>query len=285
MVVGFDVLVNFRPVNVDLDDFRLAGKALGVQRHTVRKPAAHRNEQIAVGASNVGCLGAVHADHAGGQRIAPREAAAAHNGDGNGRINFLCEFLKLLVGTTSYHAAAADEQGLFRLCNHLRQLVHILVIGLRRADIPADAAGQCLEPSVLDVLLSLHGLIINELVGRGDVFQKVNEHRTGTSGGCHCKCFAHDVGNGLGVPHQIGRLGDGHCNTGNIYLLERILAQKILRDIAGDKHHGRGIIIGSGNTRGQVGGAGTGGGKAHANLAGGTGIAVGSMGCALLMGG
>lgn len=35
VMIGLDILINFRPVNVDLNDLRLTGKALRIQRHTI----------------------------------------------------------------------------------------------------------------------------------------------------------------------------------------------------------------------------------------------------------
>ena len=67
--------------------------------------------------------------------------------------------------------------------------------------------------------------------------------------------------------------------------MEGVLANEVLAHVAGDEHHGRGVIISGGNAGDQIGGAGTGGGEAHPYLAGGPGVAVGGVGSALLVGG
>ena len=71
VVVGEDVLVDLRPVDIDLDDLRLAGKGRRVQGHPVREAAAHGDEQVALVTGGVGGLGAVHPHHAGGEGCAP----------------------------------------------------------------------------------------------------------------------------------------------------------------------------------------------------------------------
>ena len=120
MVVGEDVLVDLRPVDVDLDDLGLAGKGGRVQGHPVREAAAHGDEQVALVAGHVGGLGAVHADHAGGQGVVAGEAAAAHDGDGHRGVQLLGKLPELPVRPAPDHAAAAHEQRALGLGDHLQ---------------------------------------------------------------------------------------------------------------------------------------------------------------------
>ena len=76
VVVGDHVLVDLRPVNVDVDDFGVGGKGGGIGGHPVGEPAADGDEQIALVAGVVGGVGAVHADHAGEQGVVARAGAA-----------------------------------------------------------------------------------------------------------------------------------------------------------------------------------------------------------------
>ena len=146
------------------------------------------------------------------------------------------------------------------------------------------AGGQSLDAGAGPVLFPGDELIVDLHRGGGDVLQKVDEHRAGPSRGGHGEGLAHDVGDSLGVPHQIGGLGDGHGDAGDVHLLEGVLAQQRFAHVAGDEHHGGGVHIGGGDAGGQVGGAGAAGGKADAHLAGGAGIAVGGVGGPLLVG-
>ena len=98
VVVGENVLVDLRPVDVDVDDSGLAGEGVGLEGHPVGEPAAHGDEQVALVAGHIAGLGAVHADHAGGEGVPPGKAASAHHGDGHRGVQLLGELLKLLVG-------------------------------------------------------------------------------------------------------------------------------------------------------------------------------------------
>ena len=72
VVVGEDILVNLRPVDVDVDDSGLAGEGVGLEGHPVGEPAAHGDEQVALAAGHVAGPGAVHTDHAGGEGVPAR---------------------------------------------------------------------------------------------------------------------------------------------------------------------------------------------------------------------
>ena len=157
--------------------------------------------------------------------------------------------------------------------------------GLGGLDVPADPAGQRGQPALTDMLRAGKRLVVDHDVGGGDIFQKVDEHRAGPAGGGYGEGLPDDVRDSVRVPDQIGGLGDGHGDSGDVHLLERVLTQDVLRDVAGDEHYGGGVVIGGGDAGGQVGGPGAGGGKAYAHLAGGAGIAVGCVGRALLVGG
>ena len=144
VVVGEHVLVDLRPVDVDVDDLGLAGEGGGVGGHPVGEPAAHGDEQVALVAGHVGGLGAVHADHAGGEGVGPGEAAAAHDGDGHRGVQLLGNFRNSLVRPAADHAAAADEQGPLGLGDHLHQVVHVARSGSGafRPWLPAQLAAR-----------------------------------------------------------------------------------------------------------------------------------------------
>ena len=111
VVVGLHVFVDLRPVDVNLDNFGLAGEGGRLQSHPVREPAAHGDEQVAPVAGHVGGLGPVHADHAGKQGVIAGAGAAAHNGGGHRRaqsFNKLAEGIHRAPGAD--HTAAHQQQ-------------------------------------------------------------------------------------------------------------------------------------------------------------------------------
>ena len=283
MVVGGHVLVDLGAVHVDLDDLGLRGKGCGVQCHAVGEAAAHGDQQIALVGGHVGSLGTVHADHAGGEGVVAGETAAAHQGDSNGSVHLFGKLTELLVGTAANHAAAADQQRLLGLLDHLQQDVHVVLVGLGLLGLMDDT--QILDAAAGAIFRPVDEFVFDLLIGTGDVLQEVDQDGAGTAAGGHGECLTHHVGDLVGIAHQEGCLGDGHGDAGGVNLLEGVLTQQVFTHVAGDEHHGRGIQISGGNTGGQVGGTGSGGGETNAYLAGRTGITVGCMGSALLVGG
>ena len=236
VVVGLHILVDLRPVNVDVDNLGLPGKGRRLQGHTVRETAAHGNEQVAAITGHVGGLGAVHADHARGQGVPAGDPPRSHKGNGHRGVNPPGEFPELLMGPAAHYAAAADEHGLLGLGDHLHQLVHILLVGLRHFQAagpgPADQVGQT---SGVNVFFPGKGFILRLL--RSDILYDINEHRAGPAAAGDGKGLPHGVGQVVDIPDQIGAFGDGHGNAGNVHLLEGIPSDEVLGHVAGDKHH------------------------------------------------
>ena len=224
----------------------------------------------------------MHPDHTGGEGVPAGEAAPAHDGDGHRGVQLFRKLLKFLVGPPPDHPAAADEHGLFRLGDHIHQGVDIPDVGLGGLQIMAG--GQGAQTAALPVLRPGDELVVDLHTGEGDVFQKVDHHRPGPPGGRHGEGLAHYVGDGLGVPHQIGGLGDGHGDAGDVHLLEGVLAQGLLGHVAGDEDDGGGVHVGGGDAGNQVCRSRAAGGKAHPHLPGGPGVAVGGVGGPLLVG-
>ena len=80
-------------------------------------------------------------------------------------------------------------------------------------------------------------------------------------------------------------LGNGERHAGDVHLLEAVCADGGAGHVAGDGHERHGVQVGGGDAGNQIGGTGAGGGDDHANLAGGTGVAVGGVSRALLVSG
>ena len=284
VVVGENVFIDLRPVNVDMYDFGLFGKDGGVGGHPVREAAADGNEQIALGGGDVGGVGAVHTHHAGEQGVVAGTGAAAHDGGAHRGVQGFNELAELGYSPPGANDAASHQHhGAFCLCNQIQQLLNVPVVGLRRAQVSAGTPHQVGQAAMVGVLG--HGQILVVRRGGGDVLGDIHQHRAGTAGTGDGKGLPNDVGQLVDVLDQVVALGDGHGDTGDIHLLEGVLADKVLTDVAGDEHHRGGVIVGGGDASDQVGGAGAGGGKAYTHLSGGPGVAVGGVAGSLLMGG
>ena len=112
VVVGEHVLVDLRPVDVDVDDFGVGCEGGGVGGHPVGEAAADGDEQIALVGGEIGGVGAVHTDHAGEQPVIAGAGAAAHDGGGHRSVEPLDKGAEL--GHSSLGAddpAAHQHQG------------------------------------------------------------------------------------------------------------------------------------------------------------------------------
>ena len=225
----------------------------------------------------------MHADHAGCERVAPGNAAAAHDRDGAGGVDPAGKGAELLVRAAAHHAAAADEHRLFGLGDHLDEGVH--VVEIRLGHLQAAGVGAAIERGKVaggGVLLERQGLIV--ALGGRHVAGDVDEDGAGAAAAGEGEGVSHDVGELLHVAHHVGELRDGHRDAGDVDLLKGVLANETLGDVAGDEHHGRGVHIRRRDAGGEVCCAGAGRGEAHADLSGAAGIAVGRVGRALLVG-
>jgi hypothetical protein len=95
--------------------------------------------------------------------------------------------------------------------------------------------------------------------------------------------FLEDPGQVVYVGDQVGVLHDRQRHAVEVGLLERTLADVLLKNLTGDRDDGRRVHVGVGDGADEVGGAGAAGRHTHADPAGGTGVAFGGEGAALFV--
>ena len=282
MMVCLDILVNLCPINVDLDDPCLAGKALRVQRDPVGEPTADGNQQIAAVAGDIRGLRPVHPDHTRCQRIATPEATGTHQGNGDRRVHLLGKLGKLPVCPAADNATAADQQRLFRLADHIHQDLHIAKVRLWQLQFMGGPADQRAQAALARVLLPGQRHEFRRLCS--GIFYNVDQNRTRAAAPGDGERLPDDIRHLCRRMHHKIAFGDRHRDPGDIDLLEGILPNEVFRHVTSDKD-GRGAVhIRGGDPRRQVRAAGTRCCEAHADLAGGPGVSVRCVGCALLMG-
>ena len=86
--VGLLDLVDFRGIDVDVDDLRPAGELRHLAGHAIVEPHAEGQQQVGIVDGVVGIHAAVHAQHVQRERIVAGETAQAHQGrrHGNARL-------------------------------------------------------------------------------------------------------------------------------------------------------------------------------------------------------
>ncbi len=118
--IGPDDLVDGDGIDIDMDDPGVGGEGLDLRRHAIVEPDADGHEHIASADGHVGVVGAVHAQHAGPERIACGEGAEPHQGRDDRDLKSSREGPELLGGFSENHASPDDEERSFRLEEQLQ---------------------------------------------------------------------------------------------------------------------------------------------------------------------
>ena len=265
--VHIHVLAQLAGVDVDLDDGGVFCKSLGVQGHTVRETGAQRDENIAVGHSPVRGVAAVHTDHTDVHRVTVGHDARRHQGVGGGDLSLVDQIPQGLAGGCAPHAAAEVDQRTLRRVDDVGGPLDLFgVVGGHGADLLRLLGGELAD-------------------GGGHVLGDVHEDRALAAALGDAEGRAHGVGEVLDLAHREIMLGDGHRDALNVGFLKAVRAEARRGNVAGKGDHGHRVHVSGGDAGDKVGRARTTGGQHHTGAAGGTRVAVGCMGCTLLVGG
>src|SRR5699024_5169446 len=188
-------------------------------------------------------VGAVHTHHAGEQGVVAGTGAAAHDGGAHWGVQGLNKLAELGYGAPGADDAASHQHhGAFCLGNQVQQLLDVPVVRLRRAQVTAGTPHQVGQAAVVGVLG--HGQVLVVRRGGGDVLGDIHQYRAGTAGTGDGEGLPDDIGQLTHVLDQVVAFGDGHGDTGDVHLLEGVLADEVLADVAGDEHHRGGVVVG-----------------------------------------
>jgi hypothetical protein len=223
----------------------------------------------------------MHADHAGRERIVSDKAAATHHGDGDRRIDPVRELVELLVRASAHDAAATDKKRTLRFLDHLRQALDRSRLRLAGLDAAHETLRELVRELEDAMLLDRHILVV--ALRLRDILRDIDEDRTRTSRAGNQEGLAHDICELMDILHDTVPLRDRLRYARDIDFLEGVLAEKLGRDVAGDRNDRRRVHIGRGDAGREVRAAGARRREAHADLAGRTGIAVSGMHGTLLV--
>ena len=170
-----------------------------------------------------------------------------------------------LTGVRRNHAAAEQDDRTLCRVDHLCHLGNLLVLNLRiRA-------------------LMYRRLVLKLTDCRGDVLRNINENRTRTAADGDFICLTNGVCQLLNVADNEVVLGNRHGHACNVNFLKAVSADKIGADIRGNGNERNGIHKCGCDAGDEVGRTRTRRCQNNAYLAGGAGIAVCRMRCALLV--
>ncbi len=170
--------------------------------------------------------------------------------------------------TGELNAASRQDQRLLGIVNQLDRFADLATIAL----IVGLIAGQ------INLIWPLwRGARYNRILGN------VHQHRTRPATARDVKRFFHHIRDVVNIGDQIVMLGNRLGNAGNIRLLERVLADKLSRNLARNGNHRHAVHHRIGNGGDEICRARATCGHTHTNLAGRAGIAFSRMSGCLLM--
>ena len=128
--VGDFVFIQFRRIDIDVDDFGIFGKRSEVAGNAIVETHAQRKKQIAI-ANCVICIGStMHSEHVQAQGIFGRENAQAHDRHDDGDSGFLGEFSKFFRSLGSNDPTPAVDHWFFAMADCCCDLADLFWVGI-----------------------------------------------------------------------------------------------------------------------------------------------------------
>jgi len=233
----------------------------------VGETSAHREHQVTLQEDLVGepLLG-LDADDAGVERVVLGNGSLAHQSRADRHLEVLSQRQQLLAGLRDDDSAAGQDQRALGAEQHLHGVLDPTGRGGRAGD--GQRLVELLE--VLD-LSPLH------------VHREVDQHGSRPSLARDLESLAEDPGELRGLLHLHSPLGHRLCDLHDVYRLEGFLVEHRLLSLAGDADDRDRIRQRRVEACDHVGASRPRGADGEADLAGGTGVAVGGVGGTLLV--
>ncbi len=220
--VNMYVLIDFRIVDIYLQDLRVLCEGSGTADLTVGKARTQHNQKIAGGYAEIRSLRPVHADHSGIMRGMSVNHAFSHQCITDRRVNFGNELPDFFVCAGNDAASADIDKRLLCFADHARCLTDIFLCILRRRILQIER-----RPLRLKIRDSCC-----------DIFRNVNENRPRTTAPRDTKGGADRFRKIRYIFYNKSVLGNRHRDAGNVHFLKGILAKQRKRNIAGNRDHG-----------------------------------------------
>ena len=264
------VFADLSRIDFEMHHLGPGGKGVELSGDAIIKTGTDGDQQIALGDSEVGIGGAMHAQHADRQGIVFIKGPLAHQGCGDRELIAIRQPLETVVSGSRDRTATDVQQGAVGLFNQIQCRQHRRIqrrLGLLKT---AGDDGARLHRRVFELLLT-------------HILGNINQHRTGTPAGRDEKGLGHDRAEISRITHHPGVLHDRKRDSEDVCFLERIRADGGTGHLTGDHHHRHRIHLRCGDAGDQVGGTWPRGTETDPDLAGGSGVGIGGMGACLLM--
>ena len=218
--VNHNVLVDFRCIHIDLQDFCLRCEGLGISCDTIAETCAKGNQKITLTHSIVGCFGSMHSNWSCIELILTGKSTFSHQAVTYRCLDLVSQSTHLFGCVCNYSAAAYKDERLLGSGDHLGCSLHIL-----RADGIHLRLYSC--DSVTDIFAFRGGHILRDIY----------KDRSRTTAFCYGKSFANGVRKLCYVFYNVAVFCHRHYDSCDIHLLERILSKKCSSYVTGNCHH------------------------------------------------
>ena len=268
--MSFLVLVDFRRVDIDVNDFGLGSKRFEFARHAVVEANAQSDQQVAFlnGPVRVRCT--VHSQHVHRQRTIAGIGTQSHHGHGDRNAGLFYKCSQFLTGTGRDDSTTGVNHGTLGQLNRRRDLLDLFWPHLRERYQAIAGQVHCLVP-VRNLRAQLH------------VFRHVNQNGTGTSGRRDVECLFNDTRQIGDIRTQVVMLGNAAANFYDGRFLKRILTDEVCWHLPGNGDHWDTVELRIGNRRNKVRGTRTTGREHNADFARRACITLSRKGTALLV--
>ena len=255
--VDSDVLVELGLVYIHVDDFGLRGILRNTARDTVGEAHAHRQDHIGLLGHPVGRNVAVHTNHTDVVMVVEVHTAAAQQGAGNRYAGLVGAFCQDVFCSGYDDALSGYDERLLCVVQKLDGLVN--TAGNLGGFVRADNLHHLAEGVLLVIDIVAHLLL--------RVLCEADEYRSGTVAAGDVECLRYHHGYFRSLGNLVVPLGDRGRNAQHVGLLEKVGSELVGLNLGGDADDGGGVHHSVGDARHEIGGAGTAGGQADADLA------------------
>src|SRR6266849_1806602 len=267
--IHFHVLVDFGGIDFNMNLLGVGCVGLEIAGHAIVEAHAEGQQQVGFLNRLIHPSLAVHAHHAEIQRMRRRECAQSEQRERHQNSGAFRKIANLTHSAGNNDAVPGENHRPLGVLDQVQGLLIFLGSGRQVGTVSRQLRFRCFPIELARSLLR--------------IFRDVHQHRPGTSGARHIKGFADGTRDLAGMGHEIVVLGDGKRDAGDVRFLKSVGADQLATDLSRDAHDGRGVEHGRGDARDHVRSARTGGRNRNAYVSADARVAVGHVGCALLV--
>ena len=209
--IHLHILVDFRRVDIHVDDFRLLGICIQIAGHTVVETHTHGNEHIALIGLDIRPEITMHTEHTFIQRMIRRDGREAEQCTSARNVRLFQECLQFLLGISQFDTLSYQHERLLCRIYQIGRMLKLHTIGIGNGVVATDKVER-------------HRFIVHHL--RLRVLREVKHHGTRSSALGDIKSASHRPGHIFRPANLIAPLADGLGHTYQIDLLKGIRTQQ-----------------------------------------------------------